>query len=215
MRNNILDKVVYKSTSIVEAVFTADPVTDLLTSNAHGFLGGEKLQFTTATTLPAGLSLLTNYYVINPTTNTFQVSVAPNGPAVNITDAGTGQHKLHVKGNVIWVGDYKYILLSIGFSNTPTMTVKVQGALSEADNCPDFTASATVLNRWDYLMLFALQQETGVGGESGIAGNTGVSCSGAAAEALYRINTDGLSWISADVTAFTQGNIDVRISAYQ
>lgn len=74
--------------------FTANASTDLLTSTAHGLLIGETVRFTTSGTLPAGLSLATNYYVIADglAANTFKVSATPNGSSVDITTTGTGTH---------------------------------------------------------------------------------------------------------------------------
>lgn len=76
----------------VAKTFTADAATDVLTSTAHGFTDGKVVQFTTTGTLPGGLSLATDYFVINSATNTYKVSATPNGAAVDITSAGTGTH---------------------------------------------------------------------------------------------------------------------------
>jgi len=69
-------------------------VNDKLTSAAHGLIQGTVIQLTTTTTLPAGLAVTTDYYVINPTTNTFEVSLTEDGAAVDVTDDGTGTHTL-------------------------------------------------------------------------------------------------------------------------
>jgi hypothetical protein len=60
---------------------------DLLTLNAHGLANGTRIRLTG--TMPAGLSLNTDYYVIAATTNTFQVAIAPGGAAVVISADGT------------------------------------------------------------------------------------------------------------------------------
>jgi len=73
------------------ATFTA-ATSDIITSNNHGLSNGDIITFTTTTTLPAGLSLLTNYYVRDKDTNTFKVSLTSGGAAVDITDTGTGTH---------------------------------------------------------------------------------------------------------------------------
>lgn len=63
---------------------------------AHGYPTGLKGQFTTTTTLPAGLSLATDYFVIAVSAGTYSVATTLNnalaGTAVNITDDGTGTH---------------------------------------------------------------------------------------------------------------------------
>jgi len=79
--------------------FTADAGTDILTlvtsASATPNYSPELnliVRFTTTTTLPAGLSTGTNYYVIPVSASTFKVSTSYDGAAVNITDAGTGTH---------------------------------------------------------------------------------------------------------------------------
>lgn len=76
-------------------VFTA-AVTDIITDVAHGFPTGLKGQASTTTTLPAGLSLATDYFVIALTADTYSLAtsyaLALAGTAVDITDTGTGTH---------------------------------------------------------------------------------------------------------------------------
>lgn len=82
------------------ASFTADAGTNYLTSASHGLSNGDQLNFLTDGTLPGGLETFDYnypwggelYYVINKTTNTFQVSLTQGGSAVDITSAGSGTH---------------------------------------------------------------------------------------------------------------------------
>lgn len=77
--------------------FTA-AVTDIITQTAHGYLTGLVVRFTTTTTLPAGLSLATDYYVVKLDANTYKVAVnlanaiATVPVVVDITTTGTGTH---------------------------------------------------------------------------------------------------------------------------
>ena len=77
--------------------FTA-AVTDICTAVAHGLKTGDKVRLTTTTTLPAGLSLATTYFVIYLTVDTFSLAssdaLSVAGTAVNVTDTGTGTHTL-------------------------------------------------------------------------------------------------------------------------
>lgn len=76
-------------------VFTA-AVSDILTAAAHGFITGLKGQASTTTTLPDGLALTTDYFVIVLSANTFSLASslvnALAGTAIDILDAGTGDH---------------------------------------------------------------------------------------------------------------------------
>ncbi|MEW6263390.1 MAG: phage tail protein [Thermodesulfobacteriota bacterium] len=76
--------------------FTADYTTDTLSSAGHGLNDSDVLRVSNSGgALPAGLSASTKYYVINKTTDTYQLSTTLGGSAVNITDNGTGTHKHH------------------------------------------------------------------------------------------------------------------------
>lgn len=63
---------------------------------AHGLLTGTKATLTTDDTLPGGLAVLTDYYVINFTTGSIKLATsqanALAGTPIDITNAGTGNH---------------------------------------------------------------------------------------------------------------------------
>jgi hypothetical protein len=72
--------------------------TDILTALTHKLENEDTVQFKTDGTLPAGLSLLTTYFVISADIDagTFSVSATKNGSAVDITNTGSvgGTHKV-------------------------------------------------------------------------------------------------------------------------
>lgn len=76
---------------------SVDYTTDLLTEATHGLETGDgPVQLTTTGTLPAGLSLLTDYWIIKVSANTFRLATslddALDGTYVSFTDNGTGTH---------------------------------------------------------------------------------------------------------------------------
>lgn len=65
----------------------------VVTWNAHGLSSGDVVKFrNNADTLPTGLALSTNYFVLNPTANTFQLSATEGGAAINTTGVQAGVH---------------------------------------------------------------------------------------------------------------------------
>lgn len=76
--------------------FTVNPTTDVCTSASHGFTNGDLLRLRSSGTLPAPLAIVTNYYVISATNDTYKLSLSPGGSAINITDVGTGVHYVEV-----------------------------------------------------------------------------------------------------------------------
>jgi hypothetical protein len=66
--------------------------TDTITITSHGFTNGKIVRFSSAGTLPSGISAGVTYYIINAATNTFQISTIEGGSAVDITSGGSGTH---------------------------------------------------------------------------------------------------------------------------
>lgn len=81
------------------STFTADASTDLLTHTNINLKPYTRVQVSTTTTLPAGLSAATDYYVIWVSDLTCKLATsyanAVAGTAIDITDAGTGTHTIN------------------------------------------------------------------------------------------------------------------------
>lgn len=74
------------------SISNADPA--VFTLNDHGLVPGDRVRFETTGTLPTGLELKTDYYVVynGITTSTFQVSTSDQGEPLATTGAGSGTH---------------------------------------------------------------------------------------------------------------------------
>ena len=199
-----LQEKIFSYLSELEAVFTA-ATTGIITSAAHGLMNEDLLQFTTADTLPAGLELATDYYVRDVTTNTFKVSTIKGGPAVDITDTGTGVHTFHLKGRVIFTDGFEHIQLAIDTANNGNFTLKVQGSNSE--DAPDFNAAQTAINSWDYIDIVDLEDK------GSIDGDIGVSVAGTDDHRMFEINVNALRWTTIVITAWTAGNLDAKLKS--
>lgn len=94
-RNNRYGLAATAPTNIGAATVTA-ATPAVVTRAAHGLVDGDVVQFTTTTTLPTGLALLTNYYVTVIDSGTFWVSALPDRAArVACSDTGTGTHTVN------------------------------------------------------------------------------------------------------------------------
>lgn len=72
--------------------FTGLATDDNIYSPAHGFANNDRVVFVnTGSGLPTGVSEATEYYVVNATTNNFQVSATQGGAAINLTADGDGE----------------------------------------------------------------------------------------------------------------------------
>ncbi|MBI3936758.1 MAG: hypothetical protein HY323_07255 [Betaproteobacteria bacterium] len=86
----------YDPRSIQSYTFTAVAATDVCTAAGGQIMTGEVVRLTTTDTLPAGLALATDYYLIWQSSTTFKLATslanARAGTAIDITDAGAGVH---------------------------------------------------------------------------------------------------------------------------
>jgi surface protein len=76
------------NTNLYDAAVTFTDSGDLVTRNGHHYSNGDTLQFYNIQST-TGVSEDTVYYVINATTNTFQISTTEGGSAVTLTTDGT------------------------------------------------------------------------------------------------------------------------------
>ncbi len=77
-------------------------------STNHSLDEGDVIRFTTTDTLPAGLALATDYYVVGtPSTNTFFVSANESGTPIAYTDGGTGTHSWQIAIALGSTGNYQ------------------------------------------------------------------------------------------------------------
>jgi hypothetical protein len=76
--------------TIVASATDVDTAGDKILKTAHGRNNGDILLYTAGTAAIAGLTSGNYYYVVNKTTNDFQLSATLGGSAINLTGTGTG-----------------------------------------------------------------------------------------------------------------------------
>lgn len=85
----LLDAKALKATTATACTFT--DTGDLITASAHGLSNGWMFALQTIVTT-TGVSVLTRYYVVGATTNTFQAAATTGGSAIALTTDGTGTY---------------------------------------------------------------------------------------------------------------------------
>lgn len=106
-------------------------------------------------------------------------------------------------GTPAFVGDDRHISLQLSAPLNTTATVKFQASCSE--EMPDFSATQTGTNHWDYVAAYDLQNPSSI-----IPGDTGVALNNDSAAnntRQYLMNTDAVRWVCAEVTAYTDGSV--------
>jgi hypothetical protein len=93
-------------------------------------------------------------------------------------------------------------MIALDTETSANLTVKFQGSFSKT--MPDFAAAQTVSNQWDYIQIKDLEDG------SAIDGDTGIAPAGTDDHRHFAINTDGLNWLCAVVTARAAGSVTVK-----
>lgn len=204
MRTVLEEIKIFASGAKLQATFTA-AVTDIITSTAHGLIEEDLIQVSSSTTLPAGLSASTDYYVRDVTTNTFKVSATKGGTAVDITGTGTGTHTFVLKGKKVLISDASTFVLDIHTVNSANFLLQVQTSDQED---VDFNAASSVSNRWNYEQI--------VDGDTGTkySGTVGYSLTGTDKHLSFELNSGGKRWMTILVSTWLTGNMDAKASLY-
>lgn len=88
-------------TLINSNTFTASSSSGLLLTYANDFASGTKVRFTTTTTLPTGLALNTDYWLVRVSATTARVATSyanyVAGTVVAYTDGGSGTHTMTIQ----------------------------------------------------------------------------------------------------------------------
>lgn len=204
------------------AAFTA-ATTDICTSASHELKNGDMVVLSTDGTLPVGLATSTVYWIIEATTNTFKLSATPVPTyttgvgqipqAVDITGATTDNDDftMHDIGRNIFVEDFRHCIVSFNGSSDANMTIKFVGSISKSatdEGAPDFSALRAYNNSWDFVEIIDLEDG------AAIDGDTGVAQAGTNDHRMFEININGLRWLNAIVTAWSQGATTIRVRLF-
>lgn len=106
------------------------------------------------------------------------------------------------------IEDFKAAVVSFATDGgaDANLTVKFQGSIQET--APDFSAAQTVTNMWDFVEVIDLQTGNPVNGD------TGVAVGGADDYRQFEFNVNALKWINARVTARSEGEVTVKLLAF-
>jgi len=99
--------------------------------------------------------------------------------------------------------DYDKIFFKYGTATSANCTVKFQISNSEA--VPDFSASQSVTNHWDYADVIDAQNGTSIDGD------TGVAVAGTDDFRLFELNVGGARWVCATITARSAGSLTLDV----
>jgi len=111
---------------------------------------------------------------------------------------GTGLHQL--------VENFRHVALTLASASNANFTIKFQ--ISNSKDAPDFSSARSATNRWEYVNVKDLQNNTGIDGDTGIA------FAGTDDVRMVEVNTNGQRWICATITALSAGNVSLLMKPF-
>ena len=111
-------------------------------------------------------------------------------------------------GNTINVRDFRNAVVKIGTASNANCTIKAVWAVADpitGFTAPDFAASQSVANNWDYVQMVDLNSGTA------IAGDTGMVCTWTDDFRLFEVNINGLDFLIFNITAVSAGTVTIVV----
>lgn len=109
-------------------------------------------------------------------------------------------------GTAIDVADYRHIVLQFSTASSANLTIKFAGSASAT--APDFSAAQSLSNHWDYVSAYDYEDA------NIIEGDTGITLTGTDDNRTLLVNTDGLHYINANITARSAGSVTLVAVGY-
>ena len=148
----------YANTTLIDSAVTFQTTANTVTKSTHNYSDGMPISFASIITT-TGITANINYYVINSTVNTFQLSLTPGGAPITLTNNGTGAILSYKTAVVIITPQVGNTLTKVEFNhNNDIAGAGSQTAwLDLAISSPDMT-SMNVGGRYSTRNLYLLEQ---------------------------------------------------------
>lgn len=143
------------------APVTFDASTGTVNRNSHGYNNNDQISFASIVTT-SGIVATQTYYVINATTNTFQLSSTKNGSPITLTNNGTGTILPYKQAIVIIVpqlgSNLTVLNLDVKYVNTPALNAYAAGWMDMKISMPQLSSSGLVIGSSNNIYKTLLEQ---------------------------------------------------------
>ena len=182
---------------------TTDATPIVVTSASHGLVTGDRITINGHTT---NTNANGTWIVTKVSDNTFSLddSTATGGGA-------GGADGCFAKQNAIcFIPDGYDAEVTIGTDGGGDAAMTIKFPLSDQEDPPDFAASQTIDNHYDYAYLNDLEDSA-----NNITGDAGFVVATADDYRKLGVNTQGGRWFAAVPTAGTEGEVTVKVTIFK
>jgi len=210
-RRETAEYVILNAVTPVAVTSSTDATPIVVTATSHGLVTGDLVQINGHTTNIAANGI---FKVTVVTANTYQLQNYVTGANVAGSGAGAGSSGVMVKApKILNVLDWKNIILSVITSGSFNGTLKLAGSLGKpvvlatdkySEDTPNFGATISASNPYQYLQTINLDTAAAVNGA------TGVTSAGTDLNVQYEINVNAIKYFCPVLTAWSAGTVTVR-----
>lgn len=205
MPRNSQEYTIWDGVTPVAVTSSTDATPIVVTATSHGLATGDLVMINGHTTNVAANGI---FKVVVVTANTFQLKNYNTGASVAGSGAGAGSSGVMVVApKILLVSSFRNIILSFISSSSLSATIKLAGSLgkpasnvsSDGDDTPNFAATISKSNPYQYVQLINLDTAAAVNGA------TGITSAGTDLNTQYEVNVNGLKYFCPILTAWTAG----------
>jgi len=210
MKTDSKEYTIYNAVTPVAITSSTDATPIVVTATAHGFTTGTLVLIYGHTTNLAANGI---FKVTRLTADTFSLQDRYSGLDVAGTGAGAGASGIVVVApKILYVGEFRNVILQVGTTGTATATLKIAGSLGKTKesaslkdgDTPNFAATVSPSNPYTFLQ--AINLDTAVA----VNGATGLVASGADINNSYEVNINAVKYLTVFPISWTQGAITVK-----
>lgn len=209
MERNTIEKTILNAVTPVAITSSTNATPSVLTVTAHGLTTGDRVLVYGHATNTAVNGI---FKAVVVTANTFSLVDEFSGAAINGNGIGGGTGFIMKAPDVILSKSFKCIKFTIITAGTNTSTISISasdGKLQEDVSTPRYdhpNFGATISKTNPYSFIQVVNYDDG----STVNGSTGIGVTGTDINKMYEANTNGLKYVTAFPTAWTQGSITIK-----
>jgi len=203
--------VLLNSVTPIAVTSSTDATPIVVTATAHLLVTGDLVQINGHTTNIAANGI---FKVTKVTADTYQLQNYVTGADIAGSGAGAGSSGVMMKApKILNVLDWRNIILSVETSASANFTLKVAGSLGKpivlatdkrSEDTPNFGATQSATNPYQYVQLINLDTAAAVNGA------TGITSAGTDLHTQYEVNVNGLKYFTLVITAWSAGVLTVK-----
>jgi hypothetical protein len=213
-RRNGGSVVVWNSATPVAVTSSTDATPIVVTATAHLLVTGDLVQINGHTTNIAANGI---FRITKVDANSYSLQDLNTGEDIAGSGAGAGASGVMVVApRVIFVKDWRNIILSVETSGSFNGTFKIGGSIGKLKSddttyqgtTPNFGATQSKSNPYTFIQIINLDTAAAVNGA------TGVTSAGTDLHNMYEVNVNGLTYVAPVFTAWTAGTVTVKAELF-